>query len=101
MDRRLRGTTFVEVIVAQDMQCWQNACMVSITIRSVAQETRDRLASRAAASGKSLQEFLVAELEQLAARPSVDEALLAIRKRAHRYPSTGSTILEDLDADRR
>ena len=42
--------------------CMQNACMPSITIRNVPDETHEELAARAAASGKSLQEYLRAEL---------------------------------------
>ena len=42
---------------------------VSITIREVPDEARDELAARAARSGRSLQEYLRAELVELARRP--------------------------------
>jgi plasmid stability protein len=42
---------------------------VSITIRNVPDETRNELAARAARSGRSLQEYLRAELERLASKP--------------------------------
>ena len=41
----------------------------SITIRNVSDETRNELAARAARSGRSLQEYLRAELERLASKP--------------------------------
>ena len=75
---------------------------VSITIRNVPDDTRDALAARAAASGRSLQEYLASELERLAARPSIDAALAEVRRRAVRYPPTTlDSILSDRDADRR
>jgi len=75
---------------------------VSITVRNVPDEVRDALASRAAASGRSLQEFLATELRELAARPSVEAAVAAARIRARRYPAVELTdILSDLDTDRR
>lgn len=45
---------------------------IQITIRGVPERARDELAARAALQGKSTQEYLLAELERLAARPSVD-----------------------------
>lgn len=52
-----------------------NACMPAITIRNVPESTRDELASRARASGRSLQEYLLARLGELASEPDL-EALL-------------------------
>ena len=52
-----------------------------INIRDVPERVRDELAARAALQGKSMQEFLRAELERLAARPSVDAWLQQVRKR--------------------
>ena len=77
--------------------------MPSITIRDVPQEARDELAARAARSGRSLQEFLRAELIELASAP--DQAALVERIR-ERKRLTGSlvdvrTILADRDAERR
>ncbi len=75
----------------------------SITIRNVPDETGDELAARAALTGRSLQEYLRAQLIGLAQRP--DPAVLMARIRA-RKESTGSrlsaeAILGYLDADRR
>ena len=77
--------------------------MASITIRNVPDDARDELASRAAASGRSLQEYLRTELIALAARPSVEAWLASVR---HRKQATATTlaavdILDDLGADRR
>ena len=55
--------------LANDREQLQNACMPAITIRDVPNETRDQLAERAAASGRSLQQYLRAELIRLAERP--------------------------------
>jgi antitoxin FitA len=51
--------------------------MASITVRDVPDGARDELASRAARSGRSLQEYLRSELIHLASRP--DPAALAQR----------------------
>lgn len=81
----------------------QNACMPSITIRNVPEETRDELAARAAGSGRSLQEYLRAELIALAERPTVDEWIRRVRERKERTETYLSIeeILEARDADRR
>jgi plasmid stability protein len=76
---------------------------VQITIRDVPEKIRDELAARAALQGKSMQEYLRAELERLAARPSVDSWLESVRKRK-RASSTrvsATQILQTRDADRR
>ena len=44
---------------------------VAITIRNVPHEVRDELAARAARSGRSLQEYLLRQLTDLASRPAV------------------------------
>ncbi len=81
-----------------------NACMsVSITIRDVPQETRDELATRAARSGRSLQEYLRGTLIDLADRPDVETVLDRIRARK---AATGTgvdahRIVGHLEADRR
>lgn len=46
-----------------------------IQIRGVSDEAHERLKVRAAQEGKSLSEYLRAELEQLAATPRLDEIL--------------------------
>jgi plasmid stability protein len=76
---------------------------VQINIRDVPEAVRDELASRAALQGKSMQEFLRAELERLAARPSIDAWLLQTRKRkrATQTRISPEQILENRDVDRR
>lgn len=75
----------------------------SITIRDVPDKTRDELAARAAASGRSLQEYLRAQLIELASRPDPAVLFARIRERKARTKSTLSTaqILSHRDADRR
>ena len=57
---------------------------VQITIRGVPEQVRNELASRAALAGKSMQQYLRAELERLASRPPIERVLAEIfeRKRA-------------------
>ena len=76
---------------------------VQINIRNVPEKVRDELAVRAALQGKSMQEFLRAELERLAARPSIDAWLAQVRKRKRASPAriASKQILESRDADRR
>jgi plasmid stability protein len=76
---------------------------IAITIRNVPDEVRDELAARAARSGRSLQEFLLRQLTELASRPSVDDVIARARTRA---AATGTRldpaqILAARDADRR
>ena len=76
---------------------------VQITVRGVPERVRDELAARAALQGRSMQEFLRAELERLAARPSLDAWLEQVRrrKRASQTRVSSAQILENRDADRR
>jgi antitoxin FitA len=75
---------------------------VNITIRAVPDGVRDELAARARRSGRSLQEYLTAELTRIAATPSADDALAAIRQHARSYPPAPiDDILDARDADRR
>jgi antitoxin FitA len=76
---------------------------VQINIRDVPVKVRDELAARAALQGKSMQEFLRAELERLASRPSLDAWLQQVRrrKRAAQNSVSASQILESRNADRR
>lgn len=81
-----------------------NASMsVQITIRDVPAGVRDELAARAAAQGKSMQEFLLAELRRIAARPTIDVWLQQVRRRKRVSQSrvTAQDILNARDADRR
>ncbi|HTT06195.1 MAG TPA: hypothetical protein VMF64_12985 [Steroidobacteraceae bacterium] len=76
---------------------------VQLTIRDVPESVRDELALRAAAEGKSMQEFLRAELLRLTAKPSLGRWLEEVRgrKRASSVRLTSSEILAARDADRR
>jgi plasmid stability protein len=85
-------------------QCWHYASMtIQINIRDVPEKVRDELAARAAMQGKSMQEFLRAELERLAARPSIEVWLQQVRKRKRAAQSVVSSqqILRNRNADRR
>lgn len=55
--------------------------MAQLTIRSVPDGVRDMLASRAAARRQSMQEYVLSELERIAAVPSVEEWLDGVRQR--------------------
>jgi plasmid stability protein len=76
---------------------------VQITIRDVPQQVRDELAARAASQGKSMQEYLRAELERMAARPSIDAWLEGVRRRKEAAKSRVSArdIVRARAADRR
>lgn len=77
--------------------------MPSITIRDVPDDTRDELAARAAASGRSLQEYLRAELIELASKPDVATVLARAAERARRLGTRvdPAQIVADIEADRR
>ena len=77
--------------------------MTAITIRNVPDEVRDELAARAARSGRSLQEFLLNHLTEVASRPSVEEIIGRARARAQLTNSkmAVTSILSDRDAERR
>ena len=76
--------------------------IVAITIRNVPDEVRDELAARAARTGRSLQEYLLRQLADLASRPSIDDVIARARARTR---ATGTRldpheILAARDADR-
>jgi antitoxin FitA len=77
--------------------------MASITIRDVPDSARDELASRAARTGRSLQEYLRMELIELASRPDPDALARRIVERKERTSTTLSAqrIIEHRDAGRR
>ncbi|MCW2633360.1 MAG: hypothetical protein JWR88_2322 [Pseudonocardia sp.] len=62
---------------------------IAITIRNVPEHVRDELAARAAKSGRSLQEYLLMELQELAMRPTMEDVIA--RSRA-RVKATGSKV---------
>jgi plasmid stability protein len=77
--------------------------MAAITIRDVPDDARDELASRAARSGRSLQEYLRSELIDLARRPDPTELARRIIERKQRTGTklAASTLVDHLDASRR
>jgi hypothetical protein len=77
--------------------------MTAITIRNVPEHVRDELAARAARSGRSLQEYLLGELEQIAAVPDPDDWLGRVRSRARSIGAdlTIDELVADKDADRK
>ena len=76
---------------------------VQISIRGVPEDVRDELAARARLQGKSMQEYLLGELERLAAKPSVEQWLKDLKRRkaltGTRVPS--SEIVRAVHADRK
>lgn len=77
--------------------------MPSITVRDVPATARNELASRAARSGRSLQEYLRQELIDLASRPDPNALARRITERKQRTSTTlpASKIIEHRDAGRR
>jgi antitoxin FitA len=76
---------------------------VQITIRDVPEKVRRELAARAAAQGRSMQEYLRIALERLATRPTAETWLKQVqrRKRATGTRLAAEEILTSRDADRR
>ena len=76
---------------------------IAITVRNVPKEVRDELAARAARSGRSLQEYLLIQLTQVASQPSVEETIVRARERAQLTETRldPAVILADRDAERR
>jgi len=74
---------------------------VAITIRNVPEEVRNKLAARAAGSGRSLQEYLLAELTASATRVSVDDIIFQVRRVTATSVLEVADIIEDVGADRR
>lgn len=77
--------------------------MPSITIRNVPQEVRDELASRAAKSGRSLQEYLHGELVALSEKPDMETWLAQVRERKAKNPTylSADKIVEYIHEGRR
>lgn len=75
----------------------------TITIRDVPDETGAELASRAAQTGRSLQEYLRATLIELAARPDPEVLVARVTERKARTGTrlSADAILAHRDADRR
>ena len=74
---------------------------VTITIRNVPDEVRNKLAARAAGSGRSLQEFLLAELSAAATALTVDDFAAQIRPMTATSTLAVDDIVDAVHADRR
>ena len=64
-----------------------------VQIRNVPDALHRKLKSRAAASGRTLSDFLLAELERLAARPTRDEMLNRIHSRTRVTLKTPAAVV--------
>jgi antitoxin FitA len=74
---------------------------VAITIRNVPDEVRNELASRAAAKGFSLQEFVLSELVELTKRPDRLALLARIESRLDGTVLTSGQLADLSDRERR
>lgn len=71
-----------------------SGCMTTIQVRNVPEETSRALKAKAALAGRSLSDYLLVELQQLAARPSRAELLGRIAQRRARVLPPAEEVLE-------
>jgi plasmid stability protein len=72
--------------------------MPNVQIRAVPEDVHRRLRSQAALAGQSLNEFLLARLNEIAALPTVPELAERIRTRTpYTGPSSAAVIREARD----
>lgn len=69
--------------------------MTTIQVRNVSEETSRALKAKAALSGQSLSDYLLAELERLATRPSRAELLARIAARDRRALPPAECVLAE------
>lgn len=69
-------------------------CMTTIQIRAVPEELSRKLKARAAAEGRSLSDYLLGELDQIASRPSRQELLERIEARGVLNLPPAAEVLE-------
>ena len=95
--------SFAKGNASHNAACHNAAMPVTITIRNVPEEMRDRLTSLAAEQGLSMQKFLLGELKRIAYRPTNTEWVRDVerRKQAQSIRIPTSVILEAKDADKR
>jgi plasmid stability protein len=74
---------------------------VAITIRNVPEEVRNKLAARAAGSGRSLQEYLLAELTAAATALTIEDIVAHIRPVTATSVIAVNDVLDAVHADRR
>lgn len=78
----------------------QNESMPNVLIRDLPAEVHAELQRRATIDGRSLQQFLTAELTRLAAMPTADEVLRRIASRQGGRVGLVQAV-EDLESGRR
>lgn len=74
--------------------------MTNVLIRNLPERTHQELRRRAAREGKSLQQYIVAELGRLVDRPTIDEVLDRVETRSGGSVGAGQAVA-DLAEDRR
>ncbi|MEX2655600.1 MAG: hypothetical protein WD532_11300 [Acidimicrobiia bacterium] len=74
--------------------------MPNVLVRDVPEDVHAQLQQRAENQGQSLQQYLVAELARMAARPTVDEVLRRVEKRSGGRVGLDQAV-NDLAEDRR
>ncbi len=72
--------------------------VVTLQVRDVPDDVSRVLKDRAAASGQSLSEYVLAELKRIAARPTIDELTARVKARGGVEP--GIPAAEIIRADR-
>lgn len=73
--------------------------MANIQIRGVPDDVHRKLKSQAALSGQSLNEFLLARVEEVTTKPTIPELIALIREREpFAGPSAAALIREDRDS---
>jgi plasmid stability protein len=70
-----------------------------VQIRNVPETLHRKLKSRAAESGRTLSDFLLAELERLAARPTRDDMLTRIHSRKRVTLKTPASVVTREERD--
>ena len=70
--------------------------MATIQIKNVPEETHAVLARRAAAAGKSLQEYMLGLINEQASRPTMAEAIEQIERRLAENPPTERVSIREL-----
>lgn len=77
--------------------------MPNILIRDVPPQVHERLQARAAATGQSLQQYLIAEISRLVEKPTIDEWIARVEARLARgggYTSAPGETAELIRAQR-
>jgi plasmid stability protein len=77
-----------------------NYMPIMVQIRNVPDELHRKMKSRAALAGKSLSDYLLAELREIAERPSLDELRARLAARSGFTPSIPSADVIRAERDR-